>query len=154
MTTQSIMFKRFNPDDIVLPKQTFHLPQTDNDEPLVIHDAIQLGHHSSKRSEHYKHPNFEFAPHGTRCSACRWFEVALFRTETDYVLWSCGHTIIPTENDRITIQRTPNEYRILEHMTVRKGETVFLPAPSAHVLADAAKVDEGILDAYVNRATP
>lgn len=153
MTTQSVMFKRFNPDDIMLPRQAYRLPQNDGSE-LLISDAVQLGHHSSKRSEHYKHPNFEYAPHGTRCSACRWFEVALFRTQNDYVLWSCGHTIVPTEKNRITIQRTPNEYRILEHMTVRKGETVFLPAPSAHVLADAAKVDEGIEEAYVNRATP
>lgn len=153
MTTQALKFARFNPDDIMPAKTSVRLPRT-NGTTLTITNAVQLGHHTSARDEHYRHPDTEYAPQKHRCSACRWFEVYLFRTPTDYVLWSCGHTIIPGENNRITIERTPNEYRIVELMTVRRGESAFLPAPSAYVLADAAKIDEGILEAYVNRATP
>lgn len=153
MQSHTTLLKPFDPVDTMPQKTSVKLPTFDGGE-LILHDTIRLGHRTSKRMSHYHHEGVEYAPRKHRCSACRWFEVALFRTETDYVLWSCGHTVVPGENSRILIERTSNEWRIVELMTVRKGETAFIPSPSAGVLADAAKLDEGIRDAYVNRATP
>ena len=151
--TQTALLPPFKRDMSMPPVTSVRLPTHSGDE-LILDNTIRLGHHTSIRDRHYNHDGEAFAPKHQRCSACRWFEVALFRTRTDYVLWSCGHTIVPDENPRITIRRTTNEYEIVEFMTVRKGATVFLPQPSAQVLASAAKYDAGILDAYVNRATP
>lgn len=155
MTTQTTMtlLPPFSRNDGMPPVTSVRLPTSDGGE-LILHNTIQLGHHTSVRDQHYNHNGIDFAPKQQRCSACRWFEVALYRTPNDYVLWSCGHTIVPDENPRINVNRTANEFTIIELMTVRKGSNVFLPQPSALVLASAAKYDAGIQDAYVNRATP
>lgn len=150
---QNILLEPFDAHNMVPSKMSVELPTFDGGT-VIVNDVIELGRHSSKRTMHYRHEDSEYAPRKHRCSACRWFEVALYRTETDYVLWTCGHTIVPGEKSRIHIHRTSNEWRIVELMTVRKGETAFIPTPSASVLADAAKIDRGIQEAYVNRATP
>jgi hypothetical protein len=138
---------------ITAPKKMTILLPMPNGDKMRLDDAVQLGHNSSKRTSHYKHTT-QFAPLGNRCSACRWFEVSLYRTPTSYVIWSCGHTIVDGETSRITIHETDNEFTIIEHLTVRKGSTVFLPQPSALVLAQASKYDDGIQDAYINRVVP
>lgn len=142
----------FSNIDTVPKRGTVILP-TQRGDSLVLEDTMQLGHETSQRASHYKHTT-QFAPHGSRCSACRWFEVSLYRTPTSYVIWSCGHTIVDGEQSRITIHETDNEFTIVEHLTVRKGNTVFLPQPSALILAQASKYDRGIQDAYLNRAVP
>lgn len=146
------LFQPFS-NELSLPKMHTVVLPAQNGTKMTLNDTMMLGHETSHRATHYKHTT-EFAAHGSRCSACRWFEVSLFRTSTNYVIWSCGHTIVPGEQSRITIHETDNEFTVVEHLTVRKGSTVFLPQPSALVLAQASKYDDGIQDAYLNRAVP
>jgi hypothetical protein len=146
------LLPRFSANN-TMPKQYAVVLPMQNGEMLYLPDTMQLGHDTSKRETHYKHDGYEYASVG-RCSACRWFEIGLYRTPEDYVVWTCGHTIVPGEESRITIQRTDNEFSVVEFLTVRKGANVFLPTPSANVLAQAAKYDSGIQDAYFNRAVP
>lgn len=49
------------------------------------------------------HDPDSFAPPRTRCSACRWTELRIFRTEDDDPTWvveSIGRSIVPGEEDR------------------------------------------------------
>lgn len=88
------------------------------------------------------------------CSACRWFEVSLY-WDVDagqYVVHTIGRSIVPEEIDYARIARTHSPYEVLEFLTVRQPGNVFIASPSLHALAQAAHLDEGIRDAYVNRA--
>ena len=90
----------------------------------------------------------------TRCSTCRWSEIHLLRTQDGaYVVHVCGHSILPGEVPlpRVSVVRSP--FEVVELLTVRGGRTApYLSVPGARVLARAADVDEGIRDAYINRA--
>lgn len=147
------LLPRFSAEISMPERMSVSLPTQDGNH-VHFHDTVQLGHETSRRALHYRHDNTEFAPLGHRCSACRWFEIGLYRTPNKYVVWTCGHTMVPGEESRITIHETDNEFRVVEFLTVRKGANVFLPTPSAAVLAQAAKYDTGIQDAYFNRAVP
>lgn len=85
----------------------------------------------------------------------RWYEVALYRlTKGDYLVYTCGGTRVPGETDRRRIVVTSSPYEVIELLTTRSkasGE-LFLPRPAQLTLAQAAALDDGIRDAYVNRA--
>lgn len=87
-----------------------------------------------------------------KCAACRWHEVDIYRTDKgEYILHTVGASNVPGEIDFARLSRTDSPYTLIELATVR-GTTAYLPATTARALATAAMKDDGIRDAYVNRA--
>jgi len=112
-----------------------------------------LGFGSSFRREH----NHDAPSHRItqRCAACRWFELRIFKTESSmYIVHSIGPSIIPNEITFSRISYTTSPYEVVELCTVRRGQSgePYLPAAAARALSQAAAQDNGIKDAYVNRA--
>lgn len=147
----------------------------DND-PFVFHGKL-LGAGSSLRDEHvHDRARDRYAPRGVRCSACRWFEVAIYRRyftegidlETDpkspkiypidpepgdYVVHTVGASIVPNENRLSRISSTDSAFEVVELLTVRRqNQEPWIPSQSSRALARAAETDDGIRDAYINRA--
>lgn len=102
---------------------------------------------------------------GTRCSACRWFEVRLYAVAHEfdtvggeiprrgtYLVVTSGVSIVPGEIIMRRASWTDSPYEVVELLTQRRGERPFLPTPSARVLSQAAAWDNGIRDAYIDRA--
>lgn len=94
---------------------------------------------------------------GHKCSRCRWFEIQIFKTYDDYVVWTLGRSDIAGEATHHRLVRTPSAWEVVEILTVRQnnGERdaqAFLPVPSARALALASAYDDDIKEAYVNRA--
>jgi len=115
----------------------------------------------SSRSEHHSDHRGESAQRGTKCSACRWFEVAIYRREpnrhnrgvADYVVHTVGNTTVHGERRLSRIKYTRSAFDVLELLTVRPVDRdPFIAAQSARALAQAAQLDEDIRDAYINRA--
>lgn len=147
---------------------------TDRVQPITLHTQAQgtvkfngylLSRANSQQTAHTHSTDFiiDAAPlptterdrsgRKTRCSACRWFEVNLYKRDDGfYVLHTIGRTIVPGEIEFGRIATTDSAYTVVELMTVRNGLSVFLPAPSALALSMASKDDKDIRDAYVNRA--
>lgn len=102
----------------------------------------------------------EVAPRGVRCSACRWTEVEIYRSDPrlrltvqgTYLVVTRGCSAVSGEQEYTKTTWTDSPYEVLEILTQRKAGQVFLPGPAARALARAAEFDEGINDAYVNRA--
>jgi hypothetical protein len=123
----------------------------------------QLGFSSSYVDQH-NHATHRTAQPGERCSACRWFSVAIYRSyrESDtgsglkphgYVVHTVGGSSIPGEKRFSRVTQTTSAYEILEVLTVRRSDAApFMTPQSARALAQAADVDDAIREAYVNRA--
>ena len=136
-----------------------------------------LGVGSSRQDDHrHDVARDRYAPRGVRCSACRWFEVAIYRRyvtegidlETDpkrpriypvdpepgdYVVHTIGASIVPGETRLSRITPTDSPFEVIELLTVRKrDDDPWIPAQSARALAHAAEFDDGLREAYVNRA--
>lgn len=134
-----------------------------------------LGVGSSRRDTHLHDRERErYAPKGTRCSACRWFEVAIYRRFTaeeidlsttppklrtiepeavDYVIHTVGASAVPGEQRLSRIEVTDSAFEVVELLTVRReGDSPWIPAQSSRALARAAELDDGLHEAYVNRA--
>lgn len=93
------------------------------------------------------------APRRRKCSACRWLETTLYRTDMGkYVVHTIGRSIVPGEIDYVRVTFTPSAYEMVEILTVKSGREPYIPDPSARALAQAAEDDDRIQDAYVNRA--
>lgn len=129
---------------------------------LVFHGAL-IGMITTRRATHI----CEF-PHGhaatsLRCAGCRWFETRVFRLDDvdslqlangRYVLHYVGRSIVPGEVDLPRHELVRSGHEVVEAYTVRKrNEPPFITKPGARVLAQAAKYDPDVEDAYVNRAT-
>jgi hypothetical protein len=123
-----------------------------------------LGHGTSHRDHHNHYPR-RFAQRGEKCSACRWFEVAIYRRTTahddptgvtlghDYVIHTVGWSVIPGEQRLSRVQFTSSAFEIIEMLTVRhQDKEPFIAVQSARALAQAAGVDQAVRDAYINRA--
>jgi hypothetical protein len=124
------------------------IPTADGDVEVP---GTLLGLANSSRLEH-NHAT-PFVRKGDRCSTCRYTEVRLFRDGDHYVLVTLGMTVIPGETIIHRIRRLTSPFEVLEVLTVRKpGREPFLSKSAALALAQAADVDGGIADAYVNRA--
>lgn len=138
-------------------------------------EGVLLGRDSSEQDIHTDHPD-DYAKKYEKCSACRWFEVAIYRRyvtegsdlETDparpriypidpepgdYVVHTIGGSIVPGEHRLSRISITDSAFEIIEFLTVRKqGSEPFITAQSSRALAQAASKDEDLRDAYINRA--
>lgn len=128
--------------------------------PPVDIEAYLLGIASSQHEVHDEkaHGHDEFAPKRVRCSACRWFEVQIYDVSDDpgsdetYLVYTVGKTIVPGETDRVRFVWTNSEHEIVSALVVRQGGVPKLPVASDRALAQAAKLDEDIAFAYINRA--
>src|SRR5215471_13481500 len=108
-----------------------------------------LGHATSRRSMHSKHPE-SYATPGFRCSACRWFEERIFRTDDNrYVVEMTGHTVVDGERTRHRVEETTSPYWVIDILTQHDNERRFIPITSKKALAEAAALDAAIETAYV-----
>jgi hypothetical protein len=135
-----------------------------NGRPFTF-TGVQLGAGGSRRDEHGDHED-RFARRGERCSACRWLAVAIYRRRRadaddsassrftyDYVVHTVGDTVVPGEKRFSRIGTTESPYEVVELLTVRKpGQDPYIAVQSSRALAQAANVDDGIRDSYINRA--
>lgn len=106
----------------------------------------------------------DFAARGERCSACRWTEIDIYVSHHisgvpnvgsplgRYLVTSSGCSVVPSERTFTRATWTDSPYEVLEILTQRRGPHVTLPGPAARALARAAEFDDGLNDAYVNRA--
>lgn len=116
-----------------------------------------LGYATSQRDQHRNHDLADFMPaNNGRCSACRWFEIRIFRV-TDpitvggqYIVHTYGRTIIPGEIELCRLYVTSSPHEIIEFLTVHKNGYVFVPVASIHALAQAAHWDSEIEKAYLS----
>jgi len=128
---------------------------TDAAGDAVVVLGRMLGRASSVKDGH-NHPE-EYAEKGVRCSACRWFDVSILAVDeddeagADYVVYTCGRTIVPGEVDRPRFVWTSSPREVVESLVVRQDGQPKLPVASARALAQAADRDEDLADAYENR---
>jgi hypothetical protein len=143
--------------------------------------AKYIGHGSSWTDNHWNHRE-EFAPRGSRCNACRWFELRIFREldvdpndvspDTDltelyqrtnrndqlgqFVVYKAGMSIVDGEIPYCRYDLISSPHEVVEALTTRRltdsGPVAFITKPSAMALASAARYDEDLESAYVNRA--
>jgi hypothetical protein len=97
----------------------------------------------------------------TRCAACRWSEIYIFRVEAgdgppsgQYAVYTLGPSIVQGEKTFANLRWAASGHEVMELCTVRKGDraTPYLPAAHARALAMASDIDGRIENAYVNRA--
>lgn len=124
------------------------------DDEMYAFDGELLSTSSSHRDSH-THPEHE--PSQGRCSACRWFEVWIYRAtddagETEYYIDTRGQSIIPGERCRTRVERTPSAQWVVECLAQRRDGETFIPTVSRRALAEAAAKDSAIDDAFINRA--
>jgi hypothetical protein len=125
----------------------------------VFHFHGSLLGEASSQGDTHNHPDTDYVQRGTdaagrklKCAACRWHEIDVYRTDDGrYVLHTIGETIIPGEKVFEKVYFTPSAYELIELATVRANPP-YLPRTSAQALAQAAALDAGIRDAYLNRA--
>ena len=134
--------------------RTFELPVPGGSETIT---AQLLGYATSHRMRHNKHANEQFAIPGEKCPACRWFEARIFRLATDhdgaiFAVHTQGPSLVPGEIMKCRLAYGQSGYEVVELLTVRKADAIFLPAASSRALAQAAGLDRDIETAYVNRA--
>jgi hypothetical protein len=135
----------------------YALPGIEPGQPFHQVLAALLGEASSRREDH-NHPgeHMDPSPGAPRCSACRWFEVAIYRVgETgEYLVYTAGWSTLPGEVTIPRVRLTDSAFDVVELMTLRNTKDgVVLPRPNARALAQAASHDAAIQDAYLNRAT-
>lgn len=135
---------RYGPADPLVAAQ-FTVPGP-NLEIIELY-ARRIGFATSEQQTHsHDGPR---ATDKTRCSACRWFEVHLFKTSDDeYIVHTAGISTYHDEVSLIKLHNTRSPYEVVEILTIRHGGNTTVPAPAARVLAQAAMYDEGIKDAY------
>lgn len=123
---------------------TWELPAGDGAPPVRVHGAF-LGCGTSCREVHTHPRGAERAPAGSRCSACRWTELRLFRsdrfaapgpaaipaTPKTYVLHVVGASAVPGETPR---------YRSTVFFTARDlvAELTRTPSHAARTVLDQA----------------
>lgn len=136
------------------------------DSEIIFVRGRMLGFATSQRDVH-EHLA-DYAAPGERCSACRWFEVRIYGVDYEltgdgddyesierrgrYLVLTSGVSVVP---DEVIMRRavwTDSPFEVVEVLTQRRGTTPYLPAPSARVLSQAAAWDDGLSDAYINRA--
>lgn len=135
----------------------------------TLDDATFIGYGTTQTSRHTNHDDAEFATRsGPRCSACRWYETRLFKvhdsasTRPDhYLIHHVGGSIIPGEVHLYRYEEAWSAHEVVELFTIRpnpdevdnhgRQRTPFLTRPGARTLAMAARFDDDVDDAYINR---
>jgi len=147
--------------DAAGPTRTVRLAGRDGQEYSFTGYALGV---ATSRADQHTHSTRYAAP-GDKCSACRWFSVGIYRVFAEptgsgerlkprgYVVQTVGESVIPGEQRLARVEETPSAYDVLELLTVRRrGAEPFITSQSLRALAQAARLDEDMRDAYINRA--
>jgi hypothetical protein len=129
-------------DDVNL---NFVTPSDEVDIEYYRMIAKFIGYGSSWTDNHWNHPE-EFAPRGTRCNRCRWFELRIFRElsadpadvpqDTDltalfdrearadqlggFIVYKAGMSIAPGEIPYCRYDSIASPHEVVEALTTRK----------------------------------
>jgi hypothetical protein len=154
----------------IAPEATYSVQTRDG---TVTFKGRLIGIGTSQRSNHVgahrltfpDKPGERFTEKGSRCSACRWFETRIYEVTQDsfesvmdirdsakYAVHTMGKSVVPNEITLCRLEWANSGHEVIEWLTVRREDEVFLPAPAARALAQAAGYDREIEAAYVNRA--
>jgi hypothetical protein len=126
-------------------------------------EGVTLGASTSQRGFHNHEEDFlpavmhslESNARRRKCSACRWFEVRIFRTDGGkFVAHTVGRSIVPGETDYSKVIFTDSATDLIDKLTVRGVAEPFLPAPALRALEQAADKDEKINQALDDREVP
>lgn len=123
-------------------------------ETLVVDGHLAGSATSARETHNHDLRRDKFAPRGVRCSACRWFSVDLYLTRSGgYVVHTVGDTIVPGERRLSRVTETDSPFAVVEALTVRRpDQEPYLTPQALRALAEAADLDDGLAEAYVNRA--
>ena len=130
-----------------------------NDTVESFHGQF-LGIGSSHRDTHINHPDTRFAPRGTPCSGCRWFESRIFinAERSHFLLYTVGASIVDGEEPRYRAEWVVSAYEIIDLLTTfRPSEQPggqrqqSLSYAARRALAQAANFDDRMRDAYEGR---
>lgn len=120
--------------------------------------GIFLGFGSSHRNFHSNHGPGTFPEPRVSCSACRWFESRLFRSEDGkYVIHFTGQSVVPGETPRYRYEVLGTTFELLEVLATRgrnnaTGESgSYLSYAARRTLISAAVRDPDIRQAYERR---
>lgn len=153
----------------ILPVST-GTPDSDDYEDEILVTGRFLGVGSTRTQSHVvRTPEGTYLPHqgahvpiGTRCRACRWFEVRLFHDSTDdvFVIHYAGRSAVPGEHQRCRFVEVKTHYEVFTVLSVAQRLTndsnpsrtnrFFFTNPVLRLLAQAASFHHGIRDAYVS----
>ena len=91
------------------------------------------------------------------CSACRWSDFRIFAPDSGgYVIHYTGISDKPGETTRYRYEDAVTAHEVVEILTTRRRREgrreVFLSAPAARLLSQAASLDDAMRDAFENRA--
>lgn len=119
-----------------------------------------LGLGSSHRDTHINHPDRRFAPRGTPCSGCRWFESRIFCDTDDHrlLLYTVGESIVDGEEPRYRAEWVVSPYEVIDLLTTFRPAEVpggqrqqSLSYAARRALAQAANFNDKMRDAYEGR---
>jgi hypothetical protein len=162
--------------DALNTENEWDLEVRDGQRMLVV--GRLLGFASSRRTDHTHGRTYDTGreydrpardAQASRCPACRWFEIRIFHVSGvdaeptgehqsgfpgPYLVHSLGPSVVLGERTFVRAEFARTGYEVIELCTVRRGDRgePYLPAAAARALSQAAGVDRGIQDAYVNRA--
>lgn len=129
------------------------------DGPVERFDGQFLGMGSSHRETHINHEDQRFAPRGTPCSGCRWFESRIFVDGNErFLLYTVGQSIVDNEEPRYRAEWVVSPYEVIDLLTTfRPAEQPggqrqqSLSYAARRALAQAANFNEKMRDAYEGR---
>lgn len=131
--------------------EAYHLRGWDPDlkrEVELEFRGTLLARASSQRPDHngYAVHRDGFAQQFERCSACRWFEVELYRSADPEVRWvahTAGRSTVPGEDTRYRLRATSDPARVVSFLTVadRDSGLVRVPSVTRGALDRAADAD-------------
>jgi hypothetical protein len=122
-----------------------------------------LGLGSSHRDTHINHEGHRFAPKGTPCSGCRWFESRIFVVrESDvndrFLLYTVGQSIVDDEEPRYRAEWAVSPYEVIDLLTTFRPSDQpggqrqqSLSYAARRALAQAANFNNKMRDAYEGR---
>lgn len=109
-------------------------------------DGRVIASASSQSPEHplLIHDVGEYAEQGFRCSACRWFDIIIYRNDdTDgWVVQTVGRSIVPGEDNRFRVHFCDTPRQVVTALAQTRDNNVYLPKVAQRALDDAADEDE------------
>jgi hypothetical protein len=127
--------------DQTLRVQTWQLPTKNGPQRL---DAIRLATGSSHEKLH-THLT-DHAEKREKCHACRWYEIAIYRTRDTYVVHTAGRSTVPGEETWYRVVRAPRPSDVIDALVVERdrGDHVerFITRPAQDALDYAATLDD------------
>lgn len=115
----------------------------DDADGIVEVEGDLIGFVSTREASHEHHERW--APKGTRCRGCRWFEVSIIQTETKYVMYRIGKSQVPRETPMytpLTVTKAAGEMIDEAHHWNQKTGARFLSSPAEECLRMAAEYDD------------